>query len=303
MSKAQISNYSTKINKKYSLIKNSYGYYEVMPKPDSKELQKHYSEKYYQNNHGSYQKKYSKEELKYFAVESELAIKTLKHYSINIKKKLLDLGCGEGFFAKHFKKKGWLVECVDYSKNGISTHNPSLLPNFIQSDFKAYLSSKENKLNDFGLINLDNVLEHVVDPIDLLKTIKKKINKKTIIRIEVPNDFSKFQSLLLKKKYTNKTWISVPEHLSYFNKNSLLKLFKKQGFKLISLQSDFAIEQFLLNKHSNYWKNKALGRGAHATRVIVTNYMADTNIDRLIDYREASADLEFGRLLTAYITI
>ena len=291
------------MTKKYSIVKNLHGYYEVEPKPSVKDLQKHYSKKYYQNSHATYQTKYTEEELKYFSIESELALKTLNRISLMTENKLLDLGCGEGFFSNHFKKMGWEVRCIDFSKDGLSRHNPSLLPNFVQSDLLTYLDNLDASLDNFGLINLDNVLEHVIDPIALLRSIKKKIKSKTIVRIEVPNDFSKFQSLLVKLGCTEETWVGPPEHLSYFNKSSLLALFKAEGFKLISLQSDFPIEQFLLNEHSNYWKNRSLGKGAHLTRVIITNYMADINIDRLIDYREAAADLEFGRVLTAYVSI
>ncbi len=290
------------MKKKYSLVKNSIGYYEVRPKPSAIELQKYYSKKYYNISNRAYKKNYTKEELKYFSVESEIALKTLIHHSIKINKKLLDLGCGEGFFAKHFKKKDWIVECVDFSDEGLLRHNPSLISDFIQADLVNYFQKSSSKLKNVGLINLDNVLEHVIDPIALLKLIKIKMSSKTILRVEVPNDFSKFQSLLLKRGCTKVTWVNAPEHLSYFNRESLIKLFKKLGFKIISLQSDFPIEQFLLNKHSNYWKNRALGKAAHLTRVVVTNYLSEINLDRLIDYREAAADLEFGRVLTAYVS-
>ena len=112
-----------------------------------------------------------------------------------------------------------------------------------------------------------------------------------------------FQSLLLERDCTEETWVNPPEHLSYFNKDSLKLLFKNEGFHLLSLQADFPIEQFLLNDHSNYWKDRRLGKGAHLSRVVITNYLADINIERLIDYREVAADLEFGRQLIAYITL
>jgi len=69
------------------------------------------------------------------------------------------------------------------------------------------------------------------------------------------------------------------------------------------MQADYPIEQLLLNDHSNYWKNKSLGKSAHKTRVICTNFLIEKNIQRFIDYSEAAADLEFGRLLTAYVKL
>ena len=105
------------------------------------------------------------------------------------------------------------------------------------------------------------------------------------------------------QELTKETWVCPPEHLSYFNNESLKKLLKIEGFNLLSLQADYPIEQFLLNKITNYWDDRSLGKSAHFSRVIVTNYMADISIERMIDYREAAADLEFGRSLIVYFTL
>ncbi|MDC0185810.1 class I SAM-dependent methyltransferase [Gammaproteobacteria bacterium] len=207
------------------------------------------------------------------------------------------------FFANYFYKQGWKVNLVDFSDDGLQRHNPSLLPNFEQADLLTYLDSKKEEIKAFDLINLDNVLEHVIDPIDLLRKLKNHMSSDAVLRIEIPNDFSPFQSLLTNMGCIEENWVLPPEHLNYFNSSSLKSLLESEGFNLLSLQADFPIELFLLNKHSNYWKNRSLGKDAHLTRVLVTNYMAETNIERMIDYQEAAADLEFGRLLTAYVKV
>ena len=91
--------------------------------------------------------------------------------------------------------------------------------------------------------------------------------------------------------------------LSYFNCESFVNLFKAENFEIVSLQADFPIEIFLLNVNSNYYKNRNLGKAAHMTRLICTNYLAKNNLNRQIDYREAAADLDFGRDLTAYVKL
>ena len=287
----------------FTLVKHPIGFYEVNPKPSSNELSEYYAKKYYQQCSGQYAHKYSKEELRYFKVCAEIALKTVRKFSAPKKLNLLDLGCGEGFFADFFCKEGFKASLVDFSDDGLRRHNPSLLESFIQADIQIYLESEKEKLKTFDLINLENVLEHVIDPISLLSTLKSNMSSDTILRIVVPNDFSSFQSLLLNLNCTDKTWFSPPEHLSYFNKKSLKSLLDNQRFDLISLQADFPIEQFLINEHSNYWKDRKLGKGAHLTRVIVTNYLAEKSLDRMIDYQEVAADLEFGRSLIAYVRV
>jgi len=286
---------------KFSIIKNINGFLEVKPKPSIKELKIHYSKKYYQNDHGQYKKSYTKEELEYFDNEANLTLNTLKIYKLLNKKKLLDLGCGEGFFASFFKKIKWDVTCVDLSRDGLARHNPLLQNDFIQSDILNFINSKKTNLNKFDLINLDNVLEHVLNPVKLIKDLRDKISSSSVIRIQVPNDFSKFQSLLLKRGFTKETWLNPPEHLNYFNTGSLKQLLVAQGFSIRSLQVDFPIEQFLVNNYSNYWKNKKLGKEANKARLIITNYLANHDIKSLIKYREIAADLDFGRVITVYV--
>jgi len=288
--------------KGYKISKNTYGYFEVLPKPSVEELEAHYSQKYYQQSLGSYERSYSADELRYFEVESDLCLATIKKY-MSLKESLLDVGCGEGFFAKKLFDMGWSVKCVDFSSEGLSNHNPELLDFFDQGDLLTYLNNRSVKDSEYGLINLDNVLEHVVDPEQLLVSLRNVMGPNSIARIEVPNDFSRFQSLLLSLGCTEETWVSPPEHMSYFNKNSLVNLLNGTGFEVVSLQADFPIEQFLLNDNSNYWKDRGLGKAAHLSRVICTNYMAEVNLERYIDYKEAAADLEFGRQLTAYIKL
>ena len=147
------------MNKKFSLLKHPLGYYEATPKPTSDELSKHYAKKYYQNTSDSYAHTYSEEELKYFDVGAELAIKTVQRFSKSEKRNLLDLGCGEGFFANYIYKQGWKVNLVDFSDDGLRRHNPSLLPNFVQADLLTYLDSALEDIKAFDLINLDNALQ------------------------------------------------------------------------------------------------------------------------------------------------
>jgi 2-polyprenyl-3-methyl-5-hydroxy-6-metoxy-1,4-benzoquinol methylase len=291
------------MNKKFSLIKHPLGFYEIYPKPSISELNEHYVKKYYQKKSGSYQDSYSEEELKYFKVCGQIALKTIYKYSTPKTLNLLDLGCGEGFFSSFFDEKGWDTSLVDFSDVGLKRHNSNLLKNFTQSEILTYVENKKEYFEKFSVINLDNVLEHVINPISFLSNLKSNISSDAILRIEVPNDFSSFQDLLTNLNYTEKTWITPPEHLNYFNASSLKSLLANQGFVLLSLQVDFPIEQFLINKHSNYWKNRDLGKEAHLTRVTVTNYLAEKNLDRMIDYQEAAADLEFGRLLAAYVKV
>ena len=276
---------------------------EVTPKPSVKELKEHYRDKYYQfSTSDSYNQTYTKDELLFMDYEAATAIATINKFS-SVTNALLDVGCGEGYFSKYFFDKGWTVNCIDFSIDGIQNHNPCLLPYFEQVDLMDWLETEKNRDIKFGLINLDNVLEHVIDPKNLLLSIKPFLEAETILRIEVPNDFSNFQKFLKELDLTEESWIVPPEHLTYFNRTSLIKLIESLDYRVLSIQADFPIEQFLINEHSNYNVHKDRGKAAHLTRILITNYLSQQNLDRYVDYREAAADLDFGRVLTAYVKL
>jgi 2-polyprenyl-3-methyl-5-hydroxy-6-metoxy-1,4-benzoquinol methylase len=280
---------------------NPLGYYEATPKPTPQDLSNHYRLKYYQEANGTYSKEYLPEELRYFHNTAQVALETARRLSLN--ETLYDLGCGEGFFTKSFHDFGWLVSCCDFSEYGISKHNPEMLPFFKAGDiFQSIVERSENG-EHYGLINLQNVLEHVIDPEVLLCNLRCLLNQNSAIRIRVPNDYSKFQEALISSGKTVNTWFSPPEHLSYFNKDGLTAIIEKCGYRVVSLQADFPIEVFLTNNHSNYWRDRTLGKQAHLSRVFCENYLIENNLSGYIEYSEAAARLGFGRDLIAYVTI
>ena len=66
------------------------------------------------------------------------------------------------------------------------------------------------------------------------------------------------------------------------------------------MYSDFPIEMFILNKFTNYYKNKSFGKNAHDLRVKITNLLAEHNqLDKILKYYQISLELGLGRVITA----
>lgn len=283
----------------YSEARHPLGYIEAVPKPSAAVLHDHYANRYFQQNSGSYETHYASDELRYFAniarVAEHCACRLGLHHS------LLDLGCGEGFFAAEFVRSGWQVRCCDYSDYALRKHNPSLLDVFEQGELHSTAEQLVRENASFGLINLQNVLEHVVDPSALLNSLLSLLAPQNgCLRIKVPNDYSAFQQKLQAENLTENTWFAPPEHLSYFNRESLASLLKHCGYEILSLQANFPIELFLANPHSNYSKNRALGKGAHQARVLCENFLVESDIDAYLDYSEAAGKLGWGRELIVF---
>lgn len=277
--------------------KHELGYIEAVPKPTADELAEFYSRRYFQEDFGQYAQIYGDDELLNFTLTAEVARRITERMSSE--KFLVDLGSGEGYFAAAFHLAGWKVRCFDLSNYGIERHNPHLLEHYRQFDISKIQQSDLE--GNPGLINLANVLEHVIDPIALLTQLRNMIaGSSTILRIVVPNDYSDFQIYLLKNKLTKNTWFVPPEHLSYFHSQSLKNLLNQCNLKILSLQADFPIEVFLANPNSNYVEQPKLGKGAHNARIAIQNFLIQTDLDGYIDYSESAGRLGFGRDLIVY---
>ena len=76
------------------------------------------------------------------------------------------------------------------------------------------------QLNIYDIIYLQNVLEHVISPIDLLRDLHSILSMNGVIVLTVPNDFSVIQKEAIRRNHIdNEFWIGFPDHLSYFDKN------------------------------------------------------------------------------------
>ena len=286
------------------VTKSEYGYFSIKDLPTQKELEKHYSEKYYQEDSIQYSHEYSNDELKYFEYTAEAAQYIFKNLYYCENNSLLDIGTGEGFFASSFFHNKWNVTTLDYSNYGISNHNADLADTLIQGDiFSSLKNLCAQKQNSFSFINLSNILEHVLDPIELLKTLKLLLAKESLLRISVPNDYSEFQNFLLDKDYSSNTWLCPPDHLHYFTFESLSNLLVSLGYEVVVSMGEFPIELFLTNEASNYVKNREVGKFAHKSRIEVDNFLFEQGIDKYINYYKASAEIGLSRQVVIYARV
>lgn len=283
--------------KNFELKKHDkYDFFSVDPIPSKEELSAFYKNEYYQNDNGSYEKHYTDIELEYMVSDCRVVQQLFSRtFPKSKRKSLLDVGCGEGYQSNFFLKNNWNVSCFDYSEFGIINHNPNLKNHFIKGELETFLKEVKQKEQRYSIIFLKNVLEHVISPTLTLKLIKDIMDDETLLHIDVPNDYSSFQDLLIKNNHTSNTWFCPPQHLHYFQFDSIQKLLVGEGFEIVSLQAGFPIEQFLVNEFSNYTKNKHTGKAAHLSRCEISNFLLNQGIDKYIRLKEAFGELSFGR--------
>jgi len=136
--------------------------------------------------------------------------------------RLLDVGCGRGWFLQEARKRQWDVYGTEYSPkaielcetNGLTIKEGGLTENMFDAGF-------------FDVITSFEVLEHIYTPHTELQLIHGFLRPGGLFYCTTPN----FNSLLryyLKDSYDI---IGYPEHLTYFTRKTLNKLAYKNNFK------------------------------------------------------------------------
>lgn len=292
--------------KKPKLIKNSWGFYQCDPLPSDEELSQYYTNKYFQEGHGSYSVSYSSEEISYLELKASLIYrKTIQLMSESGKgKTLLDIGCGEGWIMHEFNNQGTKVFGIDFSRYGMEKFHPHLLDFFKQGDLYNLIEEQISSRSKFDFLTLVNVIEHVTHPVLLINRIKKMMHEKSILVIVAPNDYSPLHQLLLeKKKISKEFWICYPDHLSYFNKESMCNLLDDQGFAVRSIVADNPVDLNLLNDNSNYIEDPNKGKNVHLFRVRADNFLGSLDIDNLLRIYEILGSMGVGRDLNYFCSL
>lgn len=155
---------------KVSICDSGFGYKEVMPKPLPDELRRYYAEKYYQEERSTYAASYSDAEKQYFRNKIEQKYRIVAEFIGEYghpAPRFLDVGAGEGWALTFFRELGWECLGIDFSDQGCRNHNPAMCQYLHTGDMFETLKALQGT-EGFELVWLDNVLEHVVDPLQLL---------------------------------------------------------------------------------------------------------------------------------------
>jgi len=282
-----------------------FDYLELANKPTQEELNKYYAEKYFQQAlPKNYSNTYSDDELGLITKKLE------QRFSAIIESKpssefntFLDVGCGEGFSLKFFLDKGYKVKGLDFSDDGIKRNNPSCMAYFKAGDVFKSLESEIKSGNKYDVIWLQNVLEHVLEPVDLLKKLNLLVSDIGVLVVTVPNDFSSVQKRALEAGYIqNEFWVVSPDHISYFNVSSLQDVVNKTGWKSADTLSDFPIDWFLFNEKSNYVKDSSCGKSAHLARIELEMLVSQNSLEDINNFYRSLAKIGMGRNITTILT-
>ncbi|QNR67101.1 methyltransferase domain-containing protein [Paenibacillus peoriae] len=142
--------------------------------------------------------------------------------------KIVEIGCGKGFFLKK------LVEAGDNYGYGF---DPSYIGPEVDLNgrlrFEKRLYDEESVHINADAILCRHVIEHIPNPLILLKSLRKTL-------VHSPNARVFFETPCVDWIFNNKIMFDFfYEHCSYFNKHSISKAFELAGFDVLSIEHIF----------------------------------------------------------------
>jgi len=182
---------------------------------------------------------------------TKLTLEKMGHVALKLKnlqkcKRVLDIGCGDGEFLKIFKDMGCEVFGTEYDpiaedicrNKGIAMLGGGLMPSV----------DGGKQLEQFDLVVLTEVIEHVNNPIDVIENISQLLKKDGLLYLTTPN-FSSLERRVLLGQWG---MFCYPEHISFYSPRTLNAILRRCGYEKVSLTTEnisvFRIIQFLNRK-------------------------------------------------------
>lgn len=142
---------------------------------------------------------------------------------------LLDFGSGKGQFLAVSKALGW---------KGLGIETAEERAVFAREKYKVEVQTElyqKGKIENgnFDFITLNHVLEHLPEPIELVKTLlEENLSRDGIVYIEVPRADS-WQAIIAKEYWIH--W-DIPRHLTHWTEAGLEHEFSKIGFQKVDFR-------------------------------------------------------------------
>ncbi len=289
------------MSKKKDIIKDPvYRYKRFDPIPEDEEITQFYESQYYElikkGNRASELRKLMaggkdaarEREWLHRSLYTDIAY-LLKKYAPG--KRVLDVGCGTGELVSYLNEAGLEAEGIELSKEASEIAKSQGIQ--VYTCFLEELSScyDQGKNCRFDAITMLNVLEHVPGPAKLVEDANKYLREGGVLCARVPNDFNEIQAAAQKHLDIAPWWIAYPDHINYFDCGTLQSFLEQMGFEVLTLQTDFPMDFFLL-MGDVYVGNPEIGKQCHEKRI---RFELSISAELRRKIYQAFADIGLGR--------
>ena len=234
------------------------GFRHIDPLFDDEQLKQFYDAEFYQKERPNYFR-HAEEDKEWWMLRYHHYYETLETHAPG--RRLLDIGSGPGYFLEAGRERGWDVLGFEASPVAADYTKARGIP--VINDF--FSAGKVKDLGQFDVVSVALVLEHLRDPVTLIKEAISVLAPGGLLLVISPNDFNPLQMVLWKTLGFKPWWVAPRHHLNYFDGKSARRLFTAHGLDVLHQETSYPMETFLLAGR-DYVGNAALGRECHKER-------------------------------------
>ncbi|MFS8616235.1 MAG: methyltransferase domain-containing protein [Solitalea sp.] len=196
--------------------------------------------------------------------------KLIEQYSREMQGKLLDIGCGTGYFIGHMQQAGWEVHGAepDPDARKLAEKRVGQPLSDVEELFRLAGDSVD-------VVTMWHVLEHVDQPAAYLEQIHSLLRAGGYFFAAVPNHLS-YDARIYKEHWAA---YDVPRHLWHFSPEAIRKLTESHGFRLVG-KHRMPFDSFYVSILSEKNKDRSFGLFLGAINGGVSYLQSLINIDK-----------------------
>jgi len=160
--------------------------------------------------------------------------------------RILDIGCGRGFFLRVMKQAGWSVAGVEHSRDTAREAARISGGEVVAGEPQEWGFAP----GSFDVVTMNHVLEHLPDPAGWVRAAARLLKAGGLLLVAVPN-LGSLQATAGKEGWFH---LDIPRHLHHFTREGLRSFLEREGFRVVRTR-DFDLEydpfgwlQTLLNR-------------------------------------------------------
>lgn len=221
------------------------GLYQLFPLPTVEEDAKYYDE----NPHDrTITPDFSVADIyRKFEFQNCSRVEYLKKFGLDKNWKILDFGCGYGFFIEMMEKEGFSLDGIEISEDKLNVCKLRMGEkskriwdiNLLREELPCDMKSK------YDMVTMFHLLEHISQPVLLLKKVKEMIKMGGYLVVEVPNVHNK----MMKASSAFNDFFYIRDHVAYYTSELLENLLTSIGFDTILIRGN---QVYGLTNHMNW---------------------------------------------------
>lgn len=155
--------------------------------------------------------------------------RTLQRFTIPAHRppRILDYGCGLGFFIDSAFEAGYEPNGVEFNKHAID---------YIRRRYahRVFHISDLDPTERYDVITMFDVVEHLLTPLDTIASLQRMLADNGVLAISTM-DSTSFISRIMGKRLED--FRRVREHVFFYSRSNLVSILMKQGFEILAIRS------------------------------------------------------------------